>query len=452
MIKDHRLTRRSLLRGAGAAALASGFASVVGCAPSNSGSPQPLGTPSFTGPPAGEITIWNRSGDLYRVFDKAIASFTAKYPQVKVNHIAIDINATLPNTLITGADVPDGAFYDDALVPGIAPHLYDLSQLIEPYKNDIAPYKLGVATVEGRVVAIPWDLDPGLLFYREDILQAAGVDPAGITTYDALIEAAEKVKEVFPDSKPIHLEANEFLSQLWLDMFVSQQGAAMVDAEGRLTLDSPAYRNALNFLHEVNQRGLGTVAKYLEPTDVATLDNGTQVFVPWAQWFVFAPQQLLTETKGKWRATFLPAWRPGGARSGVMGGASFVIPAKARNPQLAWLLYEYLTFHPDGYRTVYGPNDVYPGGINTSVPSYLPALESDALFEPVAELGGQDLWEVATAAAREVPGGYRIPVWWGRAVDYLGVNLQRMFAGQLTPDEVIATSADQIQKNLIDRP
>jgi lactose/L-arabinose transport system substrate-binding protein len=447
------LSRRALLRGAGAAAvLASGVAAVSsGCAPGSSSTSKPLAGPSVTTAPSGEITIWDRTGDLYKVFDKAIASFTAKYPKVKVNHLAVDINAKLPATLISGADVPDGAFYDDALVTGVAPHLQDLTALIAPYRGDIAPYKLGVVTVGGKVVAVPWDLDPGLLFYREDVLSQAGVDPASLTTYDALTAAAHTVQAKFPTSKPIHLENDQFLAQLWIDMFANQQGGAMVDAAGKLAIDSDPYRRALTWLNTVRADGVGTLAKYTQPTDLQTQDAGTQVFVPWAQWFVFAPQQLLKTSKGKWRATALPAWQAGGHRSGVMGGSSFVIPAKAKNPGLAWRLYEHMVFSKEGYTTVYGPNDVYPGGLNTSVPSYLPALSPDSpLFKPIAELGGQDLWKVAVDAARQVPGGYTIPVWWGKAVDYFGVNVQKMLAGQMSVEDVLSTSATQIQKNLID--
>jgi lactose/L-arabinose transport system substrate-binding protein len=445
------LRRRTFLRGAGAVALTGGLAAAAGCAPGSSATNKPLAAPSVTTPPSGEITIWDRSGDLFKVFDRAIASFTAKYPKVKVNHLALDINAKLPATLISGADVPDGAFYDDALLTGIAPHLQDLSDLIAPYKADIAPYKLGVVTVAGKVVAVPWDLDPGLLFYREDVLTQAGVDPAGLTTYDALLDAARTVRGKFPAARPIHLENDQFLGQLWLDMFANQQGGALVDAGGKLTVDSDPYRRALTWLDSVRADGLGTLAKYTQPTDIQTQDAGTQVLVPWAQWFVFAPQQLLKTSKGKWRAVPLPAWQSGGARSGVMGGSSFVIPAKAKNPGLAWRLYEHLVFGKDGYTSVYGPNDVYPGGLNTSVPSYLPALAPDSpLFKPIAELGGQDLWQVAVQAAKQVPGGYRIPVWWSKAVDYLGVNLQKMLAGQMSPQDVLTTSATQIQKNLID--
>jgi len=93
-------------------------------------------------------------------------------------------------------------------------------------------------------------------------------------------------------------------------MFANQQGGGMVGADGKLTIDSDPYRKALTWLDKVRSEQLGTLAKYTQPTDLQTQDNGTQVFVPWAQWFVFAPQQLLKASKGKWRATAFAACRP----------------------------------------------------------------------------------------------------------------------------------------------
>ncbi|NEE04764.1 ABC transporter substrate-binding protein [Phytoactinopolyspora halotolerans] len=402
--------------------------------------------------PSGEITIWDRSGDLYDVFDAAIDEFNHKYPDIVVHHEAVDIDAKLSNTLITGADVPDGVFLDDAKVAGFAEHLHDLSGVLEPYLDDIAGQKIDVNTVDGQIYGVPWDLNPGLLFYRADILDQLGIDPSSIETYDDLYDAAQQVKDANPDAAPIHLEQDAFLSQLWLEMFASQLGTSLADENGELRLDSPEYRQVLEWLDQVNKAGLGARGEYLGPADLATLENGEQVFVPWAIWWDFAPQQLLPETSGKWRAMPLPAWDEGGARSGAMGGSSFVIPNDAENAELAWLFYEFLVFDSVGYEAVYGPNDVYPGGLNTSVPSYAPAADPDRpLFEPLDALGGQDLWPVAIEAGNEIPGGTPIPRWWAGAVEYLGNNLQRMFDGDLTPDEVIRRSTEEIQTNLVDR-
>ncbi|MFI5893696.1 ABC transporter substrate-binding protein [Actinoplanes sp. NPDC051513] len=444
------LSRRTLLRGA------AGLGAMTALAACGAGgddtAPKALTAPSSGAPLAGSITVWSRSGDLFKVFDAAIAKFRAAYPQVTVDHQAVDIDAKLANTLISGAGVPDGSFWDDAKIAGQAEHLYDLTSLIAPYRDKTAPYKLSVNTVDGKVYGVPWDLDPGLLWYREDLLQDAGVDPAGLGTYDDLLTAARTLRERNPKAKPIHLDGDPFLGQLWLEMLANQQGTSLSDDQGKLRLESAEYQKILGWIKSAVDDKLVTHQPYLKPADLAALEDGTQAFVPWAIWWDFAPQTLLTKTKGKWRAAPLPAWTAGGARSGAMGGSSFVIPAKAKNPELAWRLYEFLTFTEPGYTAVYGKNDTYPGGLNTSVPSYLPALDpAKPLFEPVDALGGQDLWKVAVDVAKTIPAAAPIPAWWAKSVDYLGNNLQKLMEGKMSPDDVLSESTKQIQRNLVDR-
>jgi len=401
---------------------------------------------------SGEITIWSRSGDLYEVFEGVIDKFNEKYPDITVDHQAVDIGAKLQNTLITATDVPDGVFLDDQLVPGYADYLWDLSDVLAPYTVDIAQQKLDVNTVDGAIYGVPWDLNPGLLFYNATALEAAGIDAESIETYDDLLTAAEEYKAFRPDAGPIHLEQSAFLGQLQLEMYASQLGTSIADENGELRLDSPEYEQILGFLDSVQKGGLGTRAEYLGPTDIAALESGQQVFYPWSIWFDFAPQQLLTETQGDWRATSLPAWEAGGARSGAMGGASFILPKDGENADLAWLFYEFLAFDEEGYTAVYGPNDIYPDGLNTSIPSYGPAAQADKpLFGTVDALGGQDLWKTAVEAGEQIPGSVPTPSWWGGAVDYLGNNVQKMLDGTMTPDEVIDSSTTDIQTNLVDR-
>ncbi|WP_426186011.1 ABC transporter substrate-binding protein [Microbacterium sp. TWP3-1-2b2] len=402
--------------------------------------------------PEGEITIWDRSGDLFEVFDDVIDDFNEKYPGIKVNHEAVDINAKLQNTLITGTDVPDGVFLDDAMIGGFADHLWDLSDVLEPYADDIAPQKIDATTVGGGIYGVPYDLNPGLLYYNATALEAAGVDATTIETYDDLLAAARAYQETKPEAHPIHLEQSAFLGQLQLEMYASQLGTSIADADGELRLDSPEYEQILTFLDTVQSEGLGTRAEYLTPTDIAELENGNQVFYPWAIWFDFAPQQLLPETSGDWRAMELPAWEDGGARSGAMGGSSFVLPKEGENSDLAWLFYEFLMYDEAGYSAVWGVNDIYPTGLNTSIPAYLPAADpAKPLFDPIEALGGQDLWKVATTAGAQIPSGTSIPSWWSGAVDYLGNDIQKMLDGDMTPAEVISDSTDSIQTNLIDR-
>lgn len=450
-MQRHLLRRRALLASAGLAAAAPALAA---CGPDIASDEESDASSLLKAPDRteGEITVWDRSGDLFEVFEGAIAAFNAKYPDITVNHVAIDIDAKLQNTLITGADVPDGVFLDDAKVGGFTDYLWDLSDVLAPYAADIAPQKLDVNTVAGGVYGVPFDLDPGLLFYNATALEAAGIDINAIATYDDLLQAARDYQAAVPGSAPIHLEQSAFLGQLQLEMYASQLGTSIADADGNLRLDTPEFERILTFLDTVRQEGLGTRAEYLTPTDIAELDNGNQVFYPWAIWFSFAPQQVLTETTGDWRAVQLPAWDADGARSGAMGGSSFVLPKDGKNADLAWLFYEFLMFDEAGYTAVWGPGDVYPEGLATSIPSYTPAADpAKPLYSGITALGGQDLWTVATEAGAQIPGGTPTPAWWTGAVDYLGNDLQRMLDGDLTPQEVLAQASEDIQTNLVDR-
>ncbi|MDR1236846.1 MAG: extracellular solute-binding protein [Propionibacteriaceae bacterium] len=402
--------------------------------------------------PSGEITIWDRSGDLFEVFDAVIAKFNEKYPDIVVHHEAVDISAKLQNTLITGTDVPDGVFLDDAYVAGYVEHLWDLSDVLSPYLNDIAKQKVDVNTVGGGIYGVPYDLDPGLLFYNTVAIEAAGIDPASIQTYDDLLAAAKKYQQYRPSAKPIHLEQGAWLGQLQLEMYANQLSTSLADTSGNLRLNTPEYLKILTWLDEVQKQGLGTRAEYLTPSDIGALEAQDEVFYPWAIWFDFAPQQQLPKTSGEWRAMQLPAWDAGGARGGAMGGSSFILPKAGKNSGLAWLFYEFLMFDQVGYTAVYGPNAVYPGGINTSIPAYkLAADPSKPLFQPVEAMGNQDLWTIAVEAGQQIPGGAPIPPWWDGAVEYLGNNVQKMLDGAMTPQQVLDQSAADIQANLIDR-
>jgi lactose/L-arabinose transport system substrate-binding protein len=436
------ISRRTLLKGAAASTLlATTGMSLAAC-----GSSAPA-----SGATSGTITIWDRSGDLFQVFDATIASFNKKYPNIKVNHVAVDVDTKIPSTLITGVNVPDGAFYEDNNLPALSDHYYDITDWIQPYVKDIVPFKVTVNTFGGRIKGIPFDLDPAVLYYRADLLEQAGIDPTKIATYDDLLTAAQTLQsKLGPKVKPIHMELDPGTSELWVNMFANQQNSAMVDSSGNLQLNTQPYLNIMNWLSQVSSKGLGSHVQIWSPDHIAALDNGQEIFFPYAIWGVYGLDLLVKKTRGKWRVMQLPAWTAGGSRAAVMGGSSFIIPKKAKNPHLAWLFYEYLMFSPEGYKAVFGPNKIYAQGINTLLPSYKPALATQ-LIGNVDALGGQDLWNVAVGTVPNISQNYIYPSWYNQSVQYFGANIQRLIEGQMTPAQVLATSTTQIQTKLINR-
>lgn len=445
------LTRRNALKflGIGTAAVAG----LSACAPGGSSGTKSLGAAPSSTTAKGEATLWFNDDDILKVFKTVVPSFNAKYPQVKLNLVGVDVSTKLAPTLISGTGVPDGSFAADGAVGAQAAELYDLSTLMKPYLADTVHYKLDVNTVDGKLVGIPWDTDPGLFFYREDILSAAGVDPAELTSYDALLDAARAVKGKNPSAQPIPLEQDPGLGMQWLMMLVSQQqGSGLTDANGDLTIDTEAYRNALTWIKTIVDEGLGARCKFASTAQIALADNGTISIVPWAIWFNFLVQTALTKSAGKWRVSSLPTWTSGGATSGVMGGSSFIIPQKAAQPELAWLFYEHALYSEQGIKQVFGENTVYPHGLNTALPSVKSALTGPSLFDALPQLGNTSLWPVAAKASLDIPAGYHVPTWFDQAgTNYLGPNLQLLMDGKMSVDDVISKSVSGIKTNLVDR-
>lgn len=444
------ISRREFLRLAGISA--AGVA-LTACAPKIVPTPEPATAipPIASANPEGEIIIWNRSGDLFQVLDATIESFNKKYPKIIVKHEAVDINAKLATTLTTGVDVPDGTFVEDVNIPSLAEFFTDITDWIKPYTKDIVPLKLRVDTYNGKAIAIPYDLCPGLLYYREDILEDAGIVPTSIGTYDDMLEAAKVIQEKLgAERKPIHIERANWAIPLQLEMFANQQGTSLMGENGELQFDSEPYLKAVKWINKALQSGVGNLQEYLSPGDIQAIDTDQIAFYPWAIWFVYGPENLFKESKGKWRAMSLPAWNAGGNRGANMGGSSFAIPKQSKNPELAWLFYEHLMFSQEGYKAVYGSNDVYPGGLNSSLSGYLPA-HKEQLFENPEGLGGQNLWDVAVSTVKDIPENYHYAPWYGQASEIIASNMQKMQDGLLTPEEAVSQTASEITSRVIDR-
>lgn len=452
---DAAISRRELLRligiGVGGAVVAACVPTALSPSPFSSASQTAAGSagasPAVTPVPNGEILIWDRAGDLFQVAESAIPAFNKKYPQIKVKHQAVETSKLAP-ALTTGVGVPDGAFIEDDGLGPLEDKLTDLTAWIQPYVKDLVPYKVRAASRDGKVVGIPYDVDPGLLYYRDDILTKNGLSIDSVATYDDLITLAGQLKSKDSKLKPIRIENTPILIVLWTGMFANQQGGSYIDANGELTIENDKFLNILKFYKRVVDEGLASRQDVFSPGDIAANDKDVQVLIPYAIWYNYGIENLFKESKGKFKAMQLPAWQAGGTRAASMGGSSFIIPAKAKNAQLAWLYYEFMMFSEEGYKAYYGPSKIYPGGIDTLLPAYKPAYASQ-LMQPPAGLGGQDLWSLATKVAAEIPDTYYYPTWYGQMADILGANVQRMYDGKLTPEDCLQKSAADIRSKLM---
>lgn len=198
--------------------------------------------------------------------------------------------------------------------------------------------------IDSAVVGIPWYVDTRVLFYRKDLLAAAGYaqPPA---TWEEWKDVSRKLRQMAVkegrDNYAILLPTNEWTPPTILGL---QKGASFLkDRDTRGAFSDSLFRSAFefycSFFHE-----------HLAPVGVTQVTNIYQGFAEgFFAMYITGPwnigefrRRLPQEMQDRWMTAPLPA--PGAVRPGVSlaGGASLAMARSASNKDAVWKLIEYL--------------------------------------------------------------------------------------------------------------
>lgn len=196
--------------------------------------------------------------------------------------------------------------------------------------------------VDGHVYGVPWYVDTRLLFYRKDLLAAAGYaqPPQTWAEWNAAMTAIKRQRG--KDQYAILLPLNEF-EQL-LSLALQQDDPLLID--GRSNLDSAGFRRALAFYAGMFEQGFAPPMSETQISNVwDEFFNGMFVFYVSGPWNIRefrkrAPDDL----KDAWATAPLPG--PDGPGAGIAGGTSLVLFRRSPRKSDAWKLVEFLS-RPD---------------------------------------------------------------------------------------------------------
>jgi len=237
----------------------------------------------------------------------------------------------------------------DVIWPGLlASHLSDLT----PYVGkDLLPQHFAPIvknnTVNGKLIAIPWFTDAGILFYRKDLLDK--YNQKAPETWQELAKTAQTVLEgerkagneklvgfVFQAKAYEGLTCNALE---WVDSF---GGGAVVDDSGKVTINNAKAAAAIDFMASL----IGNVApkgvlNYEEEDARGVFQSGQALFMrnwPYAWSLANADNSPI---KGKVGVVALPMG-PGGKHTGTLGGWQLSVSKYSKNQALAADLVKYL--------------------------------------------------------------------------------------------------------------
>ncbi|MGV9250255.1 ABC transporter substrate-binding protein [Streptomyces sp. NPDC003697] len=204
------------------------------------------------------------------------------------------------------------------------------------------PPVVGTATYDGRLYAVPYVTNAGLLLYRKDVLAEEGVPPP--RTWAEL----ERDAATIAPRHGLGGYAGQFLPYEGLtvnaaEAVYSAGGSVLGDEGTRVTVDSAAAREGIGFL----ARGVreGWIPKealtYKEEESKQAFQDGRLLFLrnwPYAYAVASAPG---SKVAGRIGAVPLPG--PDGPGTSVLGGSNLAVTTHARHPESAARLIAYLT-------------------------------------------------------------------------------------------------------------
>lgn len=300
-----------------------------------------------------------------RALAALIAEFEARQPRVRVRTEALP-SASDEQHLFYVINLRAGARDFDVLALDViwiaefarAGWIADLTELMPPAeRGDYFPAALAAARYRGRLYAVPWFVDAGLLYYRKDLLAEYGVAPP--RTWDELARIALHLRARTPGLHGFVWQGKQYeglvcnvLEYLW-------SAGGDVLRGGRVVLDSAENRRALAFVHALVPRGISPelVTTATEEGSRHIFGSGRAVFLrnwPYAATLFERPG---ARVRGKVGIAPLPYF-PGHASAATLGGWHLGINRRARYPEEAAAFVRFMT-SPEAQRALareYGLN------------------------------------------------------------------------------------------------
>lgn len=338
---SRRLLSRRLLSGAGLAGLCACLClSASACAP--------ISAAAAGSSPTGPITFATGKVDTSTYLPVLLAAWNRGHPGQRVTVIQLpndadDQHAQLVANLQTRTDRYDVMSLDviwtaefaanNWIVP-LSPAKLPLGQFLRP--------AVETAYYQGRLYAVPFTSNAGLLYYRKDILAAAHASPP--RTWAELEQLASTLAPEYKmDGYAGQFLAYEGLTVNFAEAVQSAGGSILSPDGARVTLDSQQAVRGLQFLADGFRQGWIPAAalSYDEEASRKAFEAGNLLFLRNWPYVYGLASGAGSQVAGKFGVVPLPGLDGPGSSS--LGGANLAISAYSRHPVTALAFIKFLT-------------------------------------------------------------------------------------------------------------
>ncbi|WDR06142.1 ABC transporter substrate-binding protein [Devosia rhodophyticola] len=361
--------------------------SVIGCA---------LATLIFASGAAqaqSEITVWSW-GSAAPGLEATIPGFNAEHPDITVKVEKLGYSDVKSRVLAAcaagGVGLPDVFQFQNIEMELITAQFPECAADLVPLGFDAGAqsafpeFKLFALRDEDRMLGMPWDSGPVVMFYRRDFYDKAGVDADSLTTWDDFMTAGAAIQAANPGVTMINDNLNGGTENF--RMIAEEQNCGYFTNDGQaISVAEPGCVAALETVKTMVDDKLVAAADFnqkitnVTANAVATLMNGA-----WMEGVIRngAP----ADQSGKWGVAIMPSITADGAHASNFGGSLLAIANNSDKKAAAYTFLSYALGTKAGQITMLKDQGL--------VPSLTSALEDPYVDEPSAFWGGQKIWKL----------------------------------------------------------
>ena len=299
--------------------------------------------------PRVEVVHFWAMGTEAEVLAQLLPEFERTHPLIKVEVQQLAWTAAHEKllTAVAGDATPDLCQLGNSWIPelvalkALEPLAARVSGSQQIVADDYFPGVWQTNTVEGTLYAVPWYVDTRLLFYRRDLLKAAGFDAPAQTWSGWLAQLKAIKRMVGPQRYAVLMPLNEFEP---LQILALEQSEPMLRDGGRYgNFRSDSFRRALSFYRDLFAESLAPAMTNQQIANVWNeMGKGFFTFYISGPWNIAEfKRRLPAELQSSWMTAPMPG--PEGPGVSNAGGSSLVVFRSSKHQQSAWELLEYLS-------------------------------------------------------------------------------------------------------------
>lgn len=343
-----------------------------------------------------ELTFWSWLPDIQKTVDL----FEKAHPEIKVTVENVGVGADeytkIQNAVDAGKGGPDLAQMDYNAIPNfvLTGALADVTKSgAKDMDKTFLPGVLSLVKNGDGIYGVPQDFGPGVMFYRTDVFEAAGV--AVPTTWDEYAAAAETIHAQDPNHFITYFDpglVDAAYAGLW--QLKAQPWEMTSDTAVTFDLSSAKATQWADYWDALNTKGL--TIESTQGSDEWFKQLGAGQMATWVvgAWGLQALTGNLPDNSGLWRVAPQPVWKAGDVGTSQYGGGGTVVLEQSAHKEAATTFALWMNGSDEGVKSLKGDQGLLP----TTNAAW---DDPDFINEKIDYLGGQQARQVFAQSAKD---------------------------------------------------